>query len=224
MKQERASRGSRSLVLWTTLLLIWGSATIVFASFRSQGISDALLSGIRPPDRFDFRYVDHPWSSYIHIGLGSLFLILGPFQFSSSLRSRWVAFHRLSGRIFVACGLIVGISALYLGFALPAHGGFLTLSATIVFGVIFLYALLRAYLDARARNFRSHREWMIRAYALGLAVSTIRFYLLILTSVTTLSFESLFGPSFWLAFVSHTLIAEWWIHRTRRSPLKSRNG
>jgi len=70
-----------------------------------------------------------------------------------------------------------------------------------------------------------HREWMIRAFAVGLAVATIR--PIIGMFFATSQFSGLtpyqfFGTAFWIGFVLHLMAAEIWIHRTMpRTELES---
>jgi len=43
-----------------------------------------------------------------------------------------------------------------------------------VFGVLFLVPLVKGFVHVRAGKVALHREWMIRAFAIGLAVVTQR--------------------------------------------------
>src|SRR5215831_8531372 len=47
-------------------------------------------------------------------------------------------------------------------------------AAIALFGTFFLISLAKALWHALRREFAQHREWMIRGYAIGLAVATIR--------------------------------------------------
>ncbi|PYU86752.1 MAG: hypothetical protein DMG51_04570 [Acidobacteria bacterium] len=49
-------------------------------------------------------------------------LFRGPLQFSSTIRANYLRWHRLSGRIFVVCGVVIGTSALAMSFRVPAIG------------------------------------------------------------------------------------------------------
>src|SRR5437868_596747 len=62
---------------------------------------------------FDEGFGRHPIVTLIHILPGALFMILGPLQFMPRIRSRYPWLHRLSGRIYIITGYIIGISALY---------------------------------------------------------------------------------------------------------------
>ena len=48
----------------------------------------------------------------LHIVPGLLFMILGPLQFSTTIRARHLQWHRWNGRVVLGCGLVIGASAL----------------------------------------------------------------------------------------------------------------
>ena len=153
----------------------------------------------------------------IHIVPGLLFMILGPFQFSKSIRARHLQWHRWNGRILVTCGLIIGISALLMSFTMQSIGGVNQAAATILFALFFLFALSKAVWHISRRETILHRQWMIRAYAIGLAVATIRPIIGIFFATGPLSGltpTQFFGTAFWIGFVLHLIAAEAWIQRT----------
>jgi uncharacterized membrane protein len=153
----------------------------------------------------------------IHIVPGLLFMILGPFQFSKSIRTRHLQWHRWNGRILVACGLIIGVSALLMSFTMQSIGGVNQAAATVLFALFFLFALSKAVWHISRREIILHRQWMIRAYAVGLAVATIRPIIGIFFATSPLSGltpREFFGTAFWIGFVLHLIAAEAWIHRT----------
>jgi uncharacterized membrane protein len=145
-------------------------------------------------------------------------MLLGPLQFSSSIRARHLRWHRWSGRLFVACGFVIGISALIMSFGMPAIGGVNQAAATTLFGCYFLVALSRAFWLIRRREIALHREWMIRAFSIGLAVATIRPIMGIFFATSRFSElkpREFFGIAFWIGFVLHLIAAEAWIHATQ---------
>lgn len=162
-------------------------------------------------------FARHPALILIHIVPGLFFMVLGPLQFSSSLRARHLRWHRYSGRVFVACGLVIGVTALVMSFAIPAIGGVNQAAATTLFSLLFLFALGKAFWHIRRREIALHREWMIRAFAIGLAVATIRPIIGIFfatSPLTGLTPREFFGTAFWIGFVLHLIAAEAWIHIT----------
>jgi uncharacterized membrane protein len=165
----------------------------------------------------DDLFARYPVLTLVHIVPGMLFMILGPLQFSPGIRARHLRWHRFSGRVFVVCGLVIGISAVVMSFGMPAIGGVNQAAATALFGVFFLFALSRAFWHIRLRQIALHREWMIRAFAIGLAVATIRPIIGIFFATSPLSGltpREFFGIAFWIGFVLHLIAAEAWIRIT----------
>ena len=210
--------------LWIALafLTLIGCAIVIR---RVVAITPALLHGYQPPaptsnpiaarfGNLDVIFDRYPLLTLIHILPGLLFLLLAPFQFSASFRSRHLKVHRIIGRVFLICGLIVGTTALVMSFAMPAIGGVNQAAATVLFGVLFLFALGKAYLHIRRREIALHREWMIRGFAIGLAVTTIRPIVGIFFAtarISGLTPHEFFGTAFWIGFTTHLIVAESWI-------------
>jgi uncharacterized membrane protein len=159
----------------------------------------------------------YPILTLVHIVPGLFFMVLGPLQFSATIRARHRRWHRFSGRIFVICGLVIGVSALVMSLGMPAIGGVNQAAATILFATFFLFALCKAFWHIRRREIGAHREWMIRAFAVGLAVATIRPIIGVFFATNRLSGltpHEFFGIAFWIGFVLHLIAAEAWIHAT----------
>jgi uncharacterized membrane protein len=165
----------------------------------------------------DDLFARYPVLTLVHIVPGMLFMILGPLQFSPGIRARHLRWHRFSGRVFVVCGLLIGISAVVMSFGMPAIGGLNQAAATALFGVFFLFALSRAFWHIWRRQIALHREWMIRAFAIGLAVATIRPIIgifFVTSPLSGLTPREFFGIAFWIGFVLHLIAAEAWIRAT----------
>ncbi|MGB7846358.1 MAG: DUF2306 domain-containing protein [Candidatus Acidiferrum sp.] len=166
----------------------------------------------------DDLFAHYPLLTLIHIIPGLLFMLLGPLQFSSTLRARHLQWHRWSGRIFVASGFVIGVSALVMSFGMPAIGGVNQAAATTFFGAFFLFALFKAFWHIRRREVAVHREWMIRAFSIGLAVATIRpivGFFFATSRLSGLTPHEFFGIAFWIGFTLHLIAAESSIHLTR---------
>jgi uncharacterized membrane protein len=191
---------------------------IVFTGIRVADMSR------NPPgtDAFGARYVRHPGIALVHMLPGLLFLAGGSLQFVTKIRQRHIRIHRRLGWVLVALATTSGLFALIVNFTLPAFGGLTTQTATVFFGAIFLFSLVKAIGHIRRKEIQRHREWMIRVYALAMGVATIRLFV---GSFVALGrrFEDAFGPSFWLGFAINLLAAEIWINRTR-APITSITG
>src|SRR6267378_3029708 len=213
--------------LWSAVifLALIGSAVAVR---RMVHLVPIVVGGHHPPAvtsspaaaqfaSLDDLFARYPFLTLVHIVPGLLFMVLGPLQFSSTIRARHLQWHRWSGRIFVSCGVVIGISALVMSFGMPAIGGLNQAAATTLFATLFLFALYKAFWHIRRREVALHREWMIRAFGVGLAVATIRpiVGMFFATSrFSGLSPREFFGTAFWIGFVLHLIAAEAWIHAT----------
>jgi uncharacterized membrane protein len=166
-------------------------------------------------------FLHFPTIVALHVVLGGVYLALAPFQFVRRIRSRHLGYHRWAGRMLVSVGLVIGLSALFMALVIP-KGGWPERVVIGLFGSLFLFALIKGFLNIRAGRVALHREWMIRAFAIGLAIATARliFFPALLITMTDPS-EKLFGMlltmSLAVAFVVHAGVAELWIRSTRRS-------
>jgi len=215
-------------ILWgvTIFLVLIGVAvvlrrTIVLMPVLLNGYTPPLATGPSTAAQFaalDDIFARYPLLILIHILPALLFVILGPLQFVPTIRQRYPQWHRRSGRVYLICGLIVGLSALVMSFAMPAVGGFNQAAATTLFALLFLVALGKAYWHILHRQIALHREWMIRAFAIGLAVATIRpiiGFFFATSRLTGLTPYEFFGTAFWIGFVLQLIAAEVWIQSTR---------
>jgi uncharacterized membrane protein len=122
---------------------------------------------------------NHRYDSFLlplvlHIVGAAVYALVGILQFVPRFRRRHWAWHRRAGRVLVAAGLAVAVSALWMTLlyaAQPGTGSLLYVlrlvvgSATAAFLVLGITAI-------RRRDVPAHRAWMIRAYALGLGAGT----------------------------------------------------
>lgn len=165
----------------------------------------------------DEGFARHATLTTIHILPGLLFVVLAPLQFVRRIRMRWPIVHRWMGRVLVAVSMVVGGSALVMSPQM-AVGGLTESVATTLFGGFFLFATIRGFICMRRGNARLHREWMIRAFATGMAVAAIRPIVGIFFAtnrLTHLTPHDFFGIAFWIGFTLQALVAEMWIRHTR---------
>jgi uncharacterized membrane protein len=172
-----------------------------------------------PAVQLDAHFADHATLTLAHILPAMLFMVLGPLQFVRGLRSKYPQFHRWSGRIFLTASAVVGATGLTMAFG-KTIGGVDEKAAITLFGIFFLIALAKALLHALRKEFAHHREWMIRGYAIGLAVATIRpimatFFAAALLRGYAPEPKQFFGTAFWIGFTLQMIAAEIWINYTR---------
>lgn len=98
-------------------------------------------------------------------------LILGPFQFSKSLRIKNVKIHRTLGKIYLLGSLLGGISAFVLGVRLDLEGSIVSL---ILLSLTWIFMVVAAWVTIRNGNIKDHRLFAIRSYGLALVFVFLR--------------------------------------------------
>ena len=166
-----------------------------------------------PP--FDGGFARHPFITFLHILPGALFMILGPMQFMPGIRRGNIVFYRRSRNIFIAVSYIVGISALLMSFVISPIGGMNEAAASSFYAIYFLIALSLAWRQMLKGREMLYREWMIRAFAIGLAIATVRPIMALFFAFSGLPPQVFFGTAFWIGFTLHLIAAEIWINYTR---------
>lgn len=205
---------------WAILLLLL-SIVLVFTFIRLITDVPLIVSGEPAPSgSFEARYVANPVTAYLHILPGVAYLLGALFQLSRRFREKHLRLHRRIGPFVLGAGLLSGVFALIFGVP-HAFGGIGQALATVVFGVWFLAALCLAFAAIRSGNVRMHRRWMIRAFAIGLGVGSIRIWIGLIEASGTMSLEAAFAPAFWLGLGTHALAAELWLRWRPDGPSES---
>ena len=187
------------------------AVVLVFATIRLINDSENLIAGTIPAEgEFDRRYAEHPVLAYAHILPGVVYLVLAPFQISRRFRNRHLGLHRKMGRILIPTGIVAGVFGIIFGI-LYSFGGLAEASASVVFGSWFVFCLAYAYQHIRTGDTVGHRRWMIRAFAIGLGVGTIRIWVGLFEATGLLEFNDAFGAAFWIAWTMHVMAAEIWL-------------
>ena len=179
-------------------------------------------------DLFNPRFAEFPWIARLHVVLGGAYLTLAPLQFLTGGRIRALGYHRRAGRILAAVAAVVGATATFITLIIPS-GGWPERILVGPFAVFFLVALGMSVHHIRARRVALHREWMIRAFAIGLGIATQRVLFVVFAIVlighkpARDEIEFLMYLSFTLAFFLHAALAEAWIRagRSRSRTVKS---
>jgi len=143
----------------------------------------------------------------VHGAVGALALVLGPFQFIERFRRMHPHWHRTSGRVYLGCILVSGVTGLWLAFhtpgGLPATSGFFVLAVLwLLTGTLALRAVLK-------RDFATHRAWMMRSYALTFGAVTLRIYLGLGIPIGGYPFDQVYGMAAWASWVINLLFVEW---------------
>ncbi|HEX2664984.1 MAG TPA: DUF2306 domain-containing protein [Candidatus Acidoferrum sp.] len=219
---SQATNPNRRLVrfLWIAVIFLAFIGLAVATRRATVLLKPGALSSPRnPAAALDAHFASERTLVLMHILPAMLFMILGPLQFARGLRSRYPQMHRWSGRIFLAASGVVGITGLRLAYG-KTIGGMDEKAAIVLFGTFFLISLGSALRHALRREFAQHREWMIRSYAIGLAVAAIRpiigsFFAAAVIRGHVPDPHQFFGTAFWIGFTLQAVAAEIWINYTR---------
>ncbi|GAB3405735.1 DUF2306 domain-containing protein [Flindersiella endophytica] len=109
-----------------------------------------------------------------HIVGASVYCVLGAFQFPARFRGKHRGWHRIAGRVLAGSGLVAALAGLGLTFAAgPVPGdGVLLQAIRLVVGSLMVFSIVVGFTSALRRDFRNHRAWMIRGYAIGQGAGT----------------------------------------------------
>ena len=109
---------------------------------------------------------------YVGHLLAALAVFLGgPLQVSPTLRSRYPAFHRWTGRLNIGGATLAAVTAIYLSATIERDGSRLPI---VTLGLLWLFFTLAAWRCALDRNVSGQRLFMIRSYGLALVLAWLR--------------------------------------------------
>ncbi len=120
------------------------------------------------------RFFAAPVPVVVHILSAAVYALVGAFQFVTGDRRRWLGWHRMAGWVLVVCGLVVGLSGLWMTLFYPQPGGAndLLFVFRLTFGSGMVVSIGLGVAAIRRRDILGHRAWMLRAYAIGLGAAT----------------------------------------------------
>lgn len=105
----------------------------------------------------------------LHAPFAATALLLGPLQFSSTIRRRNLQLHRRIGQTYVAAVTAAALSGIVIGFHLDWGA-----AQVAVQGGVWLTVTLMAWIAARRHNVSQHRIWVGRSYGLTFVFVTAR--------------------------------------------------
>lgn len=217
-------QGTGTVGSWLTRLIIriytteWLSpAVLVFLSLVPIAAGAArmtqLVGGaeITPENA---RFFASPIPIVLHIVSVTIYSLVGAFQFGAGFRRKRPRWHRIAGRVLVVCGLVAGLSGLWMAhfYPWPAYDGNLLYGMRLLFGSAMVLSIGLGFRAVRRWDFETHRAWMIRGYAIGLGAGTQVF--------THLPWLFLGQPNQWeralsmgAGWIINVIVAEWIIRK-----------
>lgn len=159
--------------------------------------------------------IDH-WRTafFIHVYASMWVLFAGFTQFSKGLLRNNPRLHRILGYIYVADVLLItGPAGLIMGFY--ANGGLLSRIAFVSLALLWIFFTAMALLRAKQKNFKAHRNYMIRSYALTLSAITLRAWKYGITNTMHVPPMDVYRVVAWLGWVGNLVVAEYLIYRRK---------
>jgi len=216
--QSKAPTKAASATWLVTALLLLSAIPLGAGAFRLAELAGG--AAITPANA---RFFASPVPVVLHIVCASVYALLGAFQFAPGFRRRRPGWHRVAGRILVPCGLVVGLSGLWmtLFYPHPAGDGALLYALRLLFGSAMVVSIVLGFATIRRGDVRRHRAWMTRGYALGLGAGTQALTLavgaVILGPPGEFSRALLMGAG----WVINLAVAEWAIRKRSAAPART---
>ncbi len=190
--------GALGQTLIVLLALFVASKSIDYLDFKVKGV----LIG-REKLLLDTLYST---TFYSHVIFASLALVIGPFQFFKRIRTRYRKWHIAVGQVYVVCCFIGATTGFYISFF--TFGGFIATLGFIMLSGLWLFTIVKGYRAVMAKNFKAHRIWMTRNYALTFAAVTLRLWIALLTEALDVSFDQAYRIAAWTCWSLNVVLVE----------------
>ena len=112
-------------------------------------------------EKLDERRISESSWLIAHFTVGFFALFLAPFQFIPQIRNNYPRVHHTMGKIYVVGAIVSSLMAFYLLSNYPLPGSVPSLA---FLNIIWLFTTVAAYLLAKRKIFKVHRQFMIRSY------------------------------------------------------------
>lgn len=194
------------------LALVFFSYLMVLITFQYIPIDfDAAFLRIK---QNEIVLVHYQWAFFIHV-YSSIFLLLAGFtQFSSYIRAQFPVIHRKLGMAYVIL-IVLLASPTGLVMAFYANGGLWSRISFSLLAVIWFIFTLKAFTSALKKNWTSHKNFMLRSYALTLSAISLRLFKWIIVSTFALPPMDTYKIVAWAGWVVNLLIIEVYIAKRK---------
>ena len=150
------NRRTLEKVFWLTIALL--SAYYLYRGIKFRFFTDGNLTTKA------FWY-------YAHLTTAIAPLIIGPLQFWTWFRLKYITLHRTLGKIYIIGSVLGGLTALYLGITIDLDGSVVPL---ILLSLMWLFMTICAWVSIRQGDIITHRLFVIRSYGLAMVFVFLR--------------------------------------------------
>lgn len=146
------------------------------------------------------KYFTRKWVLIAHITAGGGALILGPLQFWSRFRARYIKLHRWVGVGYLLAILVSSVCAMILSFTTAYDVNWAYAFSLQVWVSVWIITTVIAYRAALQKKFKLHQEWMTRSYIVTLAFIISGLALKYLLKINFGTFEDISPSLFWMGW------------------------
>ncbi|CDS92331.1 MAG TPA: DUF2306 domain-containing protein [Sphingobacterium sp.] len=196
------------ILLFTYSCMLMGEITWRYRNFEL----DASFLQIKQTEVTQISW--YKYAFYIHVISAVLALPAGFTQFNKTILRNYPRVHHVLGYLYVA--IILGCAAPS-GFliGMKANGGLIAQIAFTVLACLWFYYTLQAVLRAKIGDFKAHKNFMIRSFALTCSALTLRYWKVILVYFFHPNPMDLYQLIAWLGWIPNLLLAEWIINQNK---------
>lgn len=147
------------------IIIFWSILLIISTYFYFENVLPYFNSA---PDE---KVTNRDWVKIVHFIAAAFTLFLGPLQFWTFIRNRYRKWHRIAGKFYICGSIISALMVFYLLVDYQLPGAVPSLG---FLAVIWLFTIVAAFWFATKKNFKLHKQFMIRSYICSLAFVFIR--------------------------------------------------
>ena len=148
------------------------------------------------------------WWLIGHISGGIIALLIGPFQFWSNFRNKYLKLHRSLGKIYLISILLSAVCSTVMAWTTAIELNFAWAFSLQVLAFAWVVTAFMAYYTIRKKRVQDHRKWMIRSYIVTFGFISFRWIMPLPIIQKLGSFPEIAPTVIWSAWAIPLLIME----------------
>jgi len=193
---------------WAALLLIiYGFFSYLLVTISLQYIpydTDVAFLRIKQ-DVIDILF--YKLAFFTHVYTAVFVIPAGFTQFSGYIRRKFPLIHKYVGRVYAFVVIfLAGPSGFYMG--IFANGGISAQISFCLLAILWIYFTVLAVSRVKQGNIKSHREFLIRSFALTLSAITLRAWKYVIVFAFEPRPMDVYEIVAWLGWIPNLIIAE----------------
>lgn len=206
-KQNRFLKLTLNNIFYLLLLIIYSFFSYLLLKITLQYIpynTDVAFLRIKQ-DVIDIPF--YKLAFFTHVYTAMFVLPAGLTQFSVYIRRSLPQVHKYTGWLYAAVViLLAGPSGLYMG--IYANGGLISQVSFVLLAILWIVFTIIAVVKAIQGDYKTHREFLIRSFALTLSAITLRAWKYLLVFLFEPRPMDVYQVVAWLGWIPNLIIAE----------------